>query len=141
MRRSQKRLALLWWSLAGVLIVWAIAQSTIGTQFAQDGQLERLWGWLLPTVMPTLLLISGALAAGAVGNEPEEQLVDPFFYRATMVLSAVYLLSVFAVILAKHDTHEALWLMEKSGIWLGPSQGLVSGFMGVFFVKGAPAAG
>jgi len=140
MRSCQKRLFLLWLLLAGGIFVLVVGQSVIGDQYGKDDQLEKVWGWLLPTIMPTLSLIVAVLAAGALLGKQNERPVDPFFYRTTMAFSTVYLLIVLAVIVARTDTTEALALMQKSNLFLGPFQGLVSASMGIFFVKG-PAPG
>jgi hypothetical protein len=62
METSRKRLAVLWFAGAGVVFLTLLAQTLAG-RYADKA--EQAWGWMLPTVVPTLSLIVGVLAISA----------------------------------------------------------------------------
>jgi len=128
----QRRLAVLWLASAAVLVLLMIAQS-MGNKYGEAT--DQAWGWLLPSIVPTLSLIVGAFAAAA--RRPLEKVtVDAFSYRLTFWLSAFYLLLVVAVPLAQPLTgRPPLELMELSKLWLGAIQGIVGIALGVYFVS------
>ncbi|SRR5216683_3013231 len=131
--QCQRRLAGLWLAGAAVLLLLMIAQS-IGNKYGDAT--DQAWGWLLPTMIPTLSLIVGAFAAAA--RRPIDQAtVDGFSYRLTFWLSAFYLLLVLAVPLAQPLTgRPPLELMRLSKLWLEAVQGIVGISLGVYFVSG-----
>ena len=134
MTKCRRQLATLWISGAGVLFFVVIFQTIMGHY---GSKAEEAWGWLLPTIMPTLLLIVGVLMAGAVGQMTKEQSVDSFAFRVAYSISAFYLVTVALTIFYQPlTTMPPVELMKKSNLWLGPLQGLVSAAIGVFFVKG-----
>jgi len=94
--RCKKRLALLW--LLGVIILFflLLLQTIFGHY--HDNTIEA-WGWLLPTIMPTLSLIMSVLVMDASGKAVKTKTVDQFLYRITFTLSTVYLLLVALSIL------------------------------------------
>jgi hypothetical protein len=62
--------------------------------------------------------------------------VDLFSLRISYVLSAVYLIFVFATLALQPFTNMTpLTLMNVSNLWLGPIQGLVGIALGAFFVS------
>ncbi len=128
----QRRLALLWLAGAAVLVLLMIAQS-MGNKYGEST--DQAWGWLLPTIIPTLSLIVGAFAAAA--RRPLDQVtVDGFSYRLTFWLSVFYLLLVILVPLAQPLTgRPPLELMQLSKLWLGAVQGIVGIALGVYFVS------
>ena len=129
----QKRLAVLWIAASAVLFAVIIIQSL--TRKYGDAT-EDVWKWFLPTVVPTLTLIIGAIAATA--QQPGGQatvLVFPF--RVSFGLSAFYLAAVALVVLIEPLASQAtaLGLMEQSTIWLSAIQGLVGLSLGAFFAS------
>lgn len=129
----QRRLALLWLAGAAILVLLMIAQS-MGNKYG--GATDQAWGWLLPTIVPTLSLIVGAFAAAARGPLAQAT-VDAFSYRLTFWLSAFYLLLVIAVPLAQPLTgRPPIELMQLSKLWLEAVQGVVGISLGVYFVSG-----
>lgn len=134
MTKCRRQLATLWISGAGVLFFVVLFQTLMGHY---GSKAEEAWGWLLPTIMPTSLLIVGVLMASAAGSAPQEQTVDAFAFRVAFSISAFYLVVVALTIFYQPLTAmPPLELMKKSNLWLGPLQGLVSAAIGVFFVKG-----
>lgn len=133
METCKRRLAVVWLIGAGVLFVLMMTQSLTGRYNLQT---REAWGWLLPTLMPTMSLIVGVLAMEIRGPKDKARPVDPFLYHLAMGLSVFYLVVVAATILAKPFLDmTAIEAMNLSNLWLGPLQGLVSAMVGVFYVK------
>lgn len=133
MAKSQKKLATLWFIGAGILFLIVLFQTMLGRFGEQSGE---AWGWLLPTIMPTLSLILSVLVVHAIGKSIERKTVDRFIFRLSFNLSAVYLVVVNLTILVSPFTSSSpIELMRQTHLWLGPFQGLVSASIGVFFVK------
>lgn len=131
----KRRLATLWFTGGGFVFFVVLVQSL----FDRYGdQVNHAWGWLLPTVLPTLSLIIGQLVYDTVEGSGGDKLIDRFLFRLTAWLSAGYLLAVFLVIaLAPFSSVGPIELMTQANVWLGPLQGLVAAAMGAFFVKAA----
>ncbi len=132
--KSKRRLAVLWFTGAGLIFLVLFIQSITG-RYGED--VSEAWAWFLPTIMPTLSLIIGVLVLDATGNGEKLQTVDRFFFRLSFSLSLIYLVAVSLTILLKpFSPSSAIELMKQSNLWLGPFQGLVSGSLGAFFFKG-----
>jgi hypothetical protein len=133
---AQPRLAVVWFSGGGFILLLVIIQSLMGKY---EGKTDEAWSWLLPTLMPTLSLIIGVLAAGAKRENPPEETVTRFIFNLSFWLSFTYLLLVALTILVSpftaENVKESLELMHRSNLWLGPLQGLVGAALGVFFVS------
>jgi hypothetical protein len=120
MRASMWRLAIIWFAGGGFLFVILVGQSLTGYY---EPRTEDAWGWFLPTVMPTLSLIVGALVADyrrVADQGVAKQQAGPLFWLGAG-LSVFYLLLV------------ALTLMQRSNLWLGPLQGLCVAALAFFF--------
>lgn len=134
---GRKRLATLWFLGGGMLFAVLVLQSVTGKY---DPRVDEAWGWLLPTLMPSLSLIIGVLVAHAVAPRDRERLVDPYIFWLAFGLSAAYLAAVaFTVLVQPFVSMDPLELLKRSSLWLGPLQGLVAATLGVFFTKGEPA--
>ncbi len=130
---SQRKLAAVWFVLCGVLIVAMIVQTFSG-RFG--GQIKPAWSWFLPNIMPTLSLIVAVLVAEAVRTEAQEATVNRFLFRLTWGASLAYLLVVFSVVvLHPLSGLSPIELMDVSIVFMGPTQGLVAGLLGAFFVS------
>ena len=133
----KKRLATLWFSGAGLIFLIFLIQ-TIGGRHGDAP--ETAWGWLLPTIMPTLSLMVGVFVLDALGKGTKIKQVDRFVYRLAFGLSAAYLGVVLLTIVAgPFSAQGPSALMAQSNLWLGPFQGLVSAALGAFFIRGEPA--
>jgi hypothetical protein len=132
----KRQLALIWFIGGGILFAIVLMQTLLERYGSAANQ---AWGWLLPSVLPTLSLIIGQLVFDAVQGGNRGRTVDRFLFRLTAMLSSVYLLAVLMVILMAPFLRESgpLQLMAESNVWLGPVQGLVSAALGAFFVKAA----
>jgi hypothetical protein len=125
------QLAKIWFGLSVPLALFLVVQSVVGKY--QD-KVQAVWGWALPTMLPTLSLILAALGASALEPENQQTQVKRSFFVAACWLSSAYLLLVIATIAIEPFTRlESLQLMSLSNIWLGPFQGLVTSVIGVLF--------
>lgn len=129
-------LAGIWFLGGGLLFVILAGQSLTGYY---EPRTEDAWGWFLPTVMPTLSLIVGALVAdyrkaAAEGRDSPKPSAGPIFWLGAL-LSVFYLIAVSAAVLLQPLLQESspLVLMQRSNLWLGPLQGLCIAAIGFFF--------
>ncbi len=124
----QRRLALVWIIGAGVLFLFVLIQSSLGHY---DNSADA-WNWLLPAVLPTASLIVTALFKTL---QPEEKMADRFLFRLCFSLSAVYLLTLLAVLLLQplQQSSGPAEALKHSQICLGPFQGIVVSSVGAFF--------
>ncbi|MDZ7826659.1 MAG: hypothetical protein U5R48_12310 [Gammaproteobacteria bacterium] len=133
----KKRLATLWFSGAGFIFVIFLMQTIGGRHGANP---EAAWGWLLPTLMPTLSLMVGVFVLDTLGKGANIKMVEPVH-----VPDCVWAFSDVPAGGAGDDRSGpfsamgASALMTQSNLWLGPFQGLVSGALGAFFIRGEPA--
>jgi hypothetical protein len=125
-----------------LVLIWLVGSTPslllvlIRTLGPNAGDIERVWGWLLPTIMPTLSLVVGTYAATAISESTELRTVDVTFFRVSVALSLAYLLIVTAAIAwYPFSATAAILTLERIGVILGPVQGLVSACLGVFFVS------
>ncbi len=133
MRTCKVRLATLWLIASGIAFLLLVLQTIFGKY---DGQTDVAWGWLLPSVMPTLSLIVGVLVVDSKSERSAQRTADRFMFRVAFGLSTAYLLVVLTIILAQPLTQlPALELMRESNLYLGPLQGLVAAALGAFFIK------
>lgn len=132
-------LAGIWFTGFGVIFFIVLIQSQLGHYRDEANQ---VWGWLLPTVMPTLSLITGVLVLDASRHDKHRATTDRFLFLLTAWLSGAYLASVLLVILLQPlSSVSPLQSMAQSNVWLGPFQGLVAAAMGAFFVRAAREGG
>ena len=133
MRTSMWRLALTWLLGAGLVFLILVGQSLAGYY---EPRTEEAWAWFLPTVMPTLSLIVGALIADYRDRAAEPaKPVDGRLFWLGAGISAFYLLLVALSILVQPWLSEVtpLELMQRSNLWLGPLQALCVAVLGFFF--------
>lgn len=138
LRTAEWRLAVLWLVGGGLLMLLLIGQ-TFGGLHAE--RVQDAWAWFLPTVMPTLSLIVGSLAADYVGDERKPRRLDGRLVQLATGLSLVYLglvlVSILAAALLAHR-RPPVELLQRSSLWLGPIQGLVAASLGVIYRRAAP---
>lgn len=128
----QRRLATIWFVGCSLVFVLVLVQSILGKY---GNEVERAWSWFLPTIIPTLSLIVGAVTYEA--RRPQTTAtVDRFFFRISMGFSLAYLLLVLVTLLLQPFSNMTpLELMDISNLWLGPVQGFVGIALGAFFVS------
>jgi len=137
--KCKKRLATVWLTGAGILFFLLLFQTFLGRY---GDRADAAWGWLLPTIMPTLMLMVGVLVSDALRKSTASVQVDRFIFRLAFFLSVGYLIVVsLTLLLSPFSAIPQLQLMTLSNLWLGPFQGLVSAALGAFFVnrEAAPA--
>ena len=130
--RSKHRLALLWFIGSALILTLVFLLTILG---GDSFLMRETWSWLLPMLMPTLLLIVGALVAEPGGGRQKKN-ADRFTYRASFGLSLAYLVTIAMVLLlAPFSQGGLLEQMKLSNLWLGPFQGLVAASLGAFFIR------
>jgi len=141
--QARKQLSTIWFVGSGLIFLVIVAQS-IGTVY--QGQLSELWGWFLPTLLPTLSLIVSVLGATAIDTQAPATskkvvLVRSDFHSITFWLTWMYLGLLLATILAQpaarfsfaDENAKAIDVLKVSSLWLTPVQILVVAAMGVLF--------
>lgn len=124
---------MIWYGGGSLLFLFVLLQTFFGRYGEQP---EKAWTWLLPTIMPTLSLITGVLVAKKPSNESSDSAPDSFLYRLAIILSIFYLSVVFLTLLLQPFSPLTIYeLMAKSNLWLAPMQGLVTAALGVFFTQ------
>ncbi|SMO80034.1 hypothetical protein [Gracilimonas mengyeensis] len=130
-RKAIHRLAAAWTIGFALLFGLLLLQTLMG---AYGDRSEEAWNWLLPTIMPTMLLIYGVLFSDLSGGVFETESVKKFLYRLTLWLSVFYLLIVsLHIIIPSLFSFPRLGTMSQSHIYMGPLQGLVGIAIGYFF--------
>lgn len=136
MDSSKWVLAAIWLVGAGGVFLLLVVQSLLGHY---EPATQEVWGWFLPTVMPTLSLIVGVLVADSRiarnSDKPVSGPTNSLFFRLGAGMSVLYLLLVALSILIQPLLPQTspLELMHRSSLWLGPLQGLTVATLGVFF--------
>jgi len=134
-------MAYVWMGGGGFILVIVVLQSLLGHY---DPKVQEAWGWLLPTLMPTLGMIVTVLGYTALDPKALDAVVRPAFFHIALWLSCGYLFLVALTVLIQPFVgatgEKAIQLMHLSNLWLGPIQGLVASALGVLFVskKDAP---
>ena len=129
----RSRMAIVWLGGASLILVIVVLQSLLG-RYADKTQ--EAWGWLLPTLMPTLGMIVTVLGYTALDPLRSRSVVRKSFFQVALFLSAMYLLLILLTILIQPLAGtDPVELMRISNLWLGPFQGLVASALGVLFVS------
>lgn len=134
--QARVRLAILWLAGAGLIFLLFIVQSLLNVyrEFTTEA-----WGWILPTLMPTLTLIVTVLTYTALDPNSSTSVVRKAFLAIAFWLSLFYLVSILLTILVQPfsagSAKDAIALMKMSNLWLGPFQGLVASSLGVLFAS------
>ena len=130
--RVRSRLAVLWLGGSGTFTFLLVLQTLLGKY---RGIEQEVWGWALPTILPTLGMICTVLGYTALDPKQARAEVRTDFYRLSYILSLAYLFFVsLTLLLQPFTTYQPIQLMRMANLWLGPFQGLVSSLLGVLFV-------
>ena len=133
MTTAKKRIATIWFCFGGFLFIILFLQ-TLSSYYGD--KVSEAWSWFLPTIFPTLSLITAVFVSDAIGKNSFIQSVDRFYYFLTIALSLVYLLGISLVFLSGPLTEaNPIDIMKSANFGLGPLQGIVIACMGIFFVK------
>jgi hypothetical protein len=93
------------------------------------------WGWLSPLVFPILSVI---IAVWSLSDSPAERLPvrSSSLFWGTVLLSVIYLLMVWCVILLEPFSSLGWENIMKSSAWyLGLIQAVVAGAIAKFFIE------
>ena len=130
---AKKNLATLWFVLVGLVFLLMFFQ-TLNGKFEKN--VNEAWGWLFPTVLPTLSLILTVFVFDMRNTQKQVVKVDRFYFRLVFSLSLFYMIIILLILLSQPFTGQPIiTLMKDSNIYLGPIQAIISGAMGLFFVK------
>lgn len=133
---ARSQLARLWLIFAALIFLIVTVQSL---RFVYGTSVQEVWGWILPTLMPTLGMIITVLGYTALDPTTSKSVVRQDFFRIAYWLSAVYLMFIVLTILIQpFSPGNPVQLMQMSNLWLGPFQGLVASALGVLFVSKRP---
>jgi hypothetical protein len=134
--RVRSKLASLWLIGGALIFSLMVACSLLG---AYGENVQDAWGWLLPTLLPTLAMILSVLGYSALSPTLSKINVRRDFYRIALFLSVFYLgLILFTLLIQPFRSvtvAQQLAQMRMSNLWLGPIQGLVSSALGVLFIS------
>jgi len=129
---AQKKITTLWFTVVGLIFIFLLSKSII--DHAMDVVLY--WGWFFPLTLPIISLISSVLVLQANAVPSLTGNVSTFVYRLTLFTSFFYLLIVSLTLIASFFVSGFPdELLSKSGLWLGPIQGIAGAFIGIFFFK------
>ena len=130
---AKRRLATVWLLGAGFLFFLLLLQTLSGVYGAK---VNEAWSWLLPTFMPILSLIVGAMVKDARLKGIKDATVDHFMFTLSFYLSIAYLIAVIlTLILSYLFIQVPLDQLKVSNLWLAPIQGLVCLALGAFFIS------
>jgi len=133
-------------SRALLTIVWAIgftipllilsAQTIFGTVY--NGKEAEAWNWFTPNIVPTIGLIVATLASTAFETGEEQKPVSLVFFIVTLSVSLLYVgLFILIFLMAPLVKSPPLETFQRSSLFLGVIQGVVTTCLGVFFIKNA----
>ncbi|TYC64198.1 hypothetical protein FMN50_01730 [Rhodobacterales bacterium] len=134
--KAKWRLALLWFGVCGFLFFIVFLQ-TILDKYGQRS--TEVWNWLLPNLMPVLTMMAGVIVSDMKAAPVTRFVQVPFYYFAGG-LSCFYLLLIAVIILLGPVIEETAGLLifdviGRTGVFLGPMQGVVASAVGIFFLK------
>jgi len=131
--RVRTRLAALWLGAAALIFLTLVIQSL---RLVYGAGVQEVWGWILPTLMPSLGMIVTVLGYTALDPALGATVVRKSYFTLAFWLSASYLALVFVTIaIQPFSPANPIELMRMSNLWLGPFQGLVASALGVLFVS------
>ena len=133
MHTAKRRLATVWYLGCLVPFLVLVGQSLLG-KYGDD--IGEAWNWLLPTIIPTLSLVTGVMILDAK-QHTDDQKIKSTMFRFAFALSVAYVgLVTLQLFVEPFSPYSPLRLMALSHFWLAPVQGLAAGALGVFFVDG-----
>lgn len=130
---AQKRLTLIWFTGAFVILALMIARMQLQGAFVCEPSepacdASRPWEWWGSAFAPTLLLMVGAITAST--DEKRAQIVDHLAYRLAQLVSLFYLIgAALPIVTPNIDPTTAI----DRAKWVPILQGIVTLFMGRLF--------
>ena len=131
---AKRRLAFVWFAGFGLPFIILVARTLLANT---NSQTEEIWNWFLPSVLPTLSLIIGVLVADLkVDHQFLKKPADSTLYILALALSSLYLIAVLStLIMSPALSGSTTDHLQRSHIYLGPTQGLCAGCLAAFFRK------
>lgn len=130
---AQKQLATLWFVSAGLIFIFMFVQTLNGKY---ETMANEAWGWLFTSVLPTLSLILSVFVSEIRNTQKLALKVDRFYFRFVFFLTFFYFIIIVAILLSQPIIDRPIIsLMKDSTIYLGPFQAVITGAMGLFFIK------
>lgn len=131
-RIAKQRISKLWFIYAAAIFIILLTQTFFG-KF--EDKSSDVWSWFFPNVVPTLSLMVSIFVFD-IKQESKGRIIDKFYYQLAFYVSILYLSAILLTILVQPFTHyNIVELTKKSSFYLGPFQGLVTGIMGLIFMK------
>lgn len=132
MTAARKKLAVVWFSGAGLTLIALFLLTTFGSK----GHVAGLWDWFLPAVTPNLSLIVGVMFNALRNKALKEESVDSFLYHLALWLSLFYLLLLFITpFLSPFSDASFDAYLQNSKLPLSVVQALATTALGAFYVE------
>lgn len=129
---GQRKIAYMWFGFSAILFLLIFLQYILG-KFENKNQ--EAWGWFFGLILPNLTLMLTVFVTDT-NNKDDTSEIRMFYYRLTAGLSIFYFMSISLIILLQPMIQKPIiQLMSESNLFLVPIQGVVSGSIGLFFVK------
>ncbi len=139
--RARSLLARVWFIGSALPFGVLMIQSILGRYYnplTKISQLDEVWSWFIPTVVPTLSLLTGIIGASALGQQDERK-VRKTFLDLTLWLSATYLAVLsLTIFLEPFSPYEGADFFKITNFWITPIQGLTIAATGFLFSSSSP---
>jgi hypothetical protein len=130
---AQKRIAILWFTMGGFLILMLITMILFGKFEDKSGE---AWGWFLPTILPTFSLITCVFIHDFNNSAVKSMQIKRFYFYLSFFLSLSYIIVLYLIICSPlYSSNTILENMKTSNIFLGAIQTVVTASLGLFFVS------
>jgi len=118
------------WLIGSLVPFVVIVAQTFADRYA--GNAENAWSWLLPSVMPTL----GLMTAVTLAAPSHEGRAPTFPFRLAFSASLIYLVLLAATLLAQpFSSLSQFELFRLSHLWLAPVQAFADAAIGAVFLS------
>lgn len=129
---ARKKISILWSVFGGVLLTLFILQFLNG-KF--EDKTNDAWVWLSANLLPFLTLVCSGYIIERKRRRSSQ--IDRIYYRLCFACSTFYLIVLLYIILSSPFSEASIIdYYKESNIFLIPLQSIVSGMIGIFFVKG-----
>jgi cytochrome bd-type quinol oxidase subunit 2 len=131
-KKARKRLTFLWFSGFGILLMIFVIQHLNG-KF--EDRSSEAWKWFFSYTLTFISLVSGTFFMDMRKSKSEK--VDKTYFNLSFFASFFYLIILFLIFLMyPFSGTSILDFYANCDIFLLPLQGIVSGIIGIFFIKG-----
>jgi len=131
--KTQMQLMLVWVIGGGILLLVAWLQIIFG-HYGEKGQ--DVLTWLLPTIIPTVSLVTGVWVNNTRKKYKSTQKVERSASRIVLAVSIVYLVFIGLIFAVQPMVATPpMDVIKNSAVVLSALQGVVSVFLGIFFTQ------